>query len=268
MICLTADVHHMTMGGVDQKHLRGTEVDAALQYADIARSRGLRLTFFVTGACVAAETGKLRDLFQMDGVELGGHTYNAFKPKLVYALSHRLLSLANGPRMLQKYDIWKTITVFRETLGHRIESWRNHAYRQDRNTLDLLRAQGIRFLSDQVEPSARAPRHLDGLCHVPINVITDHNFVYHGDRQPGRFDESGLRASPFATPAMGIHQWSALVKDQVESVVETGGLATMLVHPSCMELADDFRSFRVLCDHLAQYQSRTISEVCDLACGV
>ena len=40
MICLTGDVHHMSLKTRDQAHLSGTEMEAALIYMKIARKYG------------------------------------------------------------------------------------------------------------------------------------------------------------------------------------------------------------------------------------
>ena len=87
MICLTGDIHHMSMKGIDHQFLKGTEVDAAKKYIQIASKYKIKLTLFITGKCVKEESEKIKALLSMGEIELGGHNYWAFTPSLPYKLS-------------------------------------------------------------------------------------------------------------------------------------------------------------------------------------
>lgn len=262
MICLTGDVHHMSMRGLDQFLLRGTEVDASFRYIDIASRFGINVTLFVTGRCVAEEHRRLAALAACGEIELGGHNYYAFKPLLPYRVSQLLLRRRNGPAFLQKREIDSTIKIFKEALSVDIVSWRNHGYRHDVNTRKLLFSSGIKYFSDIRSSTLLAPYWEGGLIQVPINVLPDHDQIYHGsfqDRSPAH--QVAVRSrSPFGRGRMEIADWLETIKQQIESIIAKGGLATLLVHPACMEISDNFKTFAELCGFLATFQTVTMCQ--------
>lgn len=262
MICLTGDVHHMSMQSFDQAFLPGTEVDAALKYAQIASQFKLKVTLFITGKCVEEEHAKLAILSRYKNVEFGGHNYNAFRPLLPYRLSHLILNRKNGPAFIQKRDIQKTSKIIKEKLGVKIDSWRDHAFRNDANTKKLLFSYGIKYFSDFRSPSTVLPFNDKSLCHFPINTLPDHDHIYHGsfqDRSPK--DRHRLKnRSPFGMGRMDIKDWLRVVKKQVDNISKQQGVATLLVHPGCMEIGDNFETFMALCSFLSGYESITMNE--------
>jgi len=255
MICLTGDVHDMSLKTKDQSYLSGTEVDSAHRYLQIAEEHNVNITLFITGRCVDEEPSKIREISRSDYTELGGHTYNCFRPAVLYKFSTKFLNLRNGPAFIQERDIRKTISIFETQLGHRPLSWRDHGYRHDRNTAGLLKKTGIRYFSDDVSPEHNTPYNLDNLCHVPINVLPDHDYVYHGSRMPGTFNENNLLSRPFRSKGMSIDEWLRVVMKQVKMITSSGGQATILAHPACMEISDNFRTFNQLCAFLSEYES-------------
>jgi hypothetical protein len=44
-------------------------------------------------------------------------------------------------------------------------------------------------------------------------------------------------------------------------VTAEGGVATVLAHPACMQLADGFEAFERLCEALSTYETLTIHDV-------
>jgi len=261
VICLTGDVHHMSMKGEDQPYLQRTEVDAAQKYIEIASNYRVKITLFITGKCVMEERQEVEKLLSNGNIELGGHTYRAFTPRLPYKLSYRLLNRKNGPWFLQSYEIRKTISIFKNFFNYDIVSWRDHAYRHDKNTPKLLKKAGIQYFSDIVSPKYMGPFQKGSLYYVPINVLPDHDYIYHGSRLPGTFDESCLLSSEFRTKAMSVDQWLVTVKVQVKKTINGSGLATILAHPSCMEICDNFRTFEKLCQFISQYKTVYMKEI-------
>jgi hypothetical protein len=266
MICLTGDVHHLSMKGADQPFLKLSEVDAAQQYIEIAEGYGIKTTLFLTGKSVFEERESVANLINRPGLEIGGHTYSAFRPKLFYKIYRRMFGLKNGPCFVQRHDIQKTVKIFLDCYDLQLKSWRNHAYRNDKNTYPLLLQNGIRFVSDLASPDIKRPFIKKKLIHVPINILPDHDFLYHGDRIPGSFDESLLLKTNFNMTAMTGEQWLRKVKEQVAYVTNLKGVATLLVHPACMEILDGFKIFKKLCEFLSDFQSVTMSETKDILC--
>ena len=261
MICLTGDIHHNALKTEDQKYLKGNEVEAALKAAKITQYYGLKYTLFCTGQCVVENSKLLKEITQMENIEIGGHNYYAFKYKLPFKIYKKLSGLSNGPYWFQKLEIKKTLDILNKISGENICSWRDHTYRHDRNTRNILRKFNIKYFSDILCGKFGQPRLNNGIIDVPINTIPDHDYVYHGPRSPGTFEEKVLLQSPFQTKALHKEEWLEKLQMQVATIESFGGIATILVHPACMEIVDDFKTFTLLCKYLSQYQNCTMSEI-------
>jgi len=256
-VCLTGDVHHMSLETRDQEYMDRTEVDAAIEYAEIAGKHGVPVTLFVTGKAAREEPERVRTLAAMDHVEIGGHNYWAFGTP-VHKLFRGLTGSWNGPRRFQDWEIDRTVRTFSD-LGVEIRSWRDHAYRHDSNTAGLLSQAGITHFSDVVEPDGSV-REDDGLTVVPINTPPDHEHIYHAFRTPEFVAESDFEG-PFGDESVGPTEWREWVLDTVESSPDRRGAATLLAHPACMRLADNFQTFERLCDNISPFETRRVSEV-------
>lgn len=249
-VCITGDVHHMSMATRDQEHLTGTEVEAAVEYAEIADEHDVPVTLFCTGKCVVEEPEGMRTLAEMDNVELGGHNYWAFTTPVHTAwralgkVSGGRIGSWNGPRPFQAYEIRKTTAVFAD-LGVDLRCWRDHAYRHDRHTRDLLSRYGITHFSDAVEPEGSVRRE-GSLTVVPINTPPDHEHVYHAFRTPGSAAVEDFEG-PFGTESRSPDGWAEWVLECVRTHRDGDTVSTVLAHPACMRLADGFEAFERLC---------------------
>jgi hypothetical protein len=261
MICLTGDVHHTAMDSVDLQYCGGTEIDAALKMAEIAASYNLKLTLFFTGLCAREAPESLQKIASMKYVEVGGHNYFAFRPKRLFFLSQKIFGLANGPYWFQFWEVKKTLKTLEAVCKFPIISWRNHGYRHDRNTRIILRENNVRYFSDTLSADFAQPVWNDGVIDVPINTLPDHDYVYHGQRQPGTFDESVLLETAFKTKAMNRNDWLERIKREVSYIENMGGIATILAHPACMEVFDNFTTFENLCSFLSQFQSCNVRDI-------
>jgi peptidoglycan/xylan/chitin deacetylase (PgdA/CDA1 family) len=245
---VTADVHHMSLKTKDQRLLRDetTEIDCLIRYLEILKRNKLKATIFATGKVVTEEAEKIIKLFDPRLVEIGGHTYSAFRPKIIYGLASRVLKLSNGPKFIQKWDIGLTARVIKQHLGIRIRSWRNHAYRHDRNTYGLLGKQGIEFVSDMIRTSEFSPiEYIDGIQSIAINTTPDHENLPH----------SG------ANPALSVTEWANRIMEEVPQNISYKRVAVILAHPTCMYVEDNFETFEKLCSFLNKYPSYFLSEV-------
>jgi len=257
-VCLTGDVHHMSLKTRDQMHMDRSELSVAVEYAEVAGSHDVPVTLFVTGRAVEEEPAAIDRLAAMDHVELGGHNYYAFDT-LVHTLSRGLLGSWNGPRRFQGWEITRTIDAFARR-GVDITSWRDHAYRHDDNTAALLSARGITHFSDAVGPDEQV-RQEAGLTVVPINTPPDHEHVYHAFRTPAFVAEADFEG-PFGTDSHDIDDWLEWVLDRVGTVVDAGDPATVLAHPACMDLADGLDAFEKLCADVSEnYEAQTVGEI-------
>jgi len=77
-VCLTGDVHHMSLETRDQEYMDRTEVEAAIEYAEVAAEYDVPVTLFVTGKAAEEEPERVKRLAVMENVEIGGHNYWAF----------------------------------------------------------------------------------------------------------------------------------------------------------------------------------------------
>jgi hypothetical protein len=243
--CLTGDVHHMSLETRDQEYMDRTELEAAIVYAEIAAEYDVSVTLFVTGKAAEEEPERVKRLAAMENVEIGGHNYWAFDT-LIHKGWRGLTGSWNGPRPFQRLEIRKTIETFAE-LGIEITSWRDHAYRHDRHTAELLSEAGITHFSDVVEPDGEV-REENGLTVVPINTPPDHEHIYHAFRTP-EFVEENEFEGPFGEESVEVGEWVEWV---LEVISAKQCASTVLAHPACMWLADELDRFDNLCKSISK----------------
>lgn len=262
MICLTGDVHHSSLNTADQSVCRGTEMNAAYDMAGIAAKHGIKLTLFFTGLCARESPRLLNEFSKMENIEIGGHNYYAFKFRKLFGIYGRLTGLKNGPAFYQALEVRRTIQALRTVGPAEVLSWRDHSYRHDRNTRKILARYGIRYLSDTLSGDGGQPKSNGGVIDVPINNIPDHDYVYHGKRQPGTFDETHLLRSVFRTGAMFKSEWLNRIKRESTEIDSNGGISVILAHPACMKIIDNFETYDNLCSFLSKFMTINVNEIC------
>jgi hypothetical protein len=245
----------------DQAYIDTTEVEAAIEYAEIAAEYDVPVTLFCTGKCVVEEPTRMARLAAMNNVELGGHNYWAFNTP-IHAGWRALEKVTGGrvgswmgPRQFQAYEIRKTIATFGE-LNIEVTAWRDHAYRHDQHTIELIAEAGITHFSDPVEPNGVVRKQSD-ITVVPINTPPDHEHIYHAFRTPGFVAEDGV-AGPFGSESRKPEEWVDWVLDHRSEHSHPSSVTTILAHPACMRIADGFDSLRTLLRTL----SRTERQEC------
>lgn len=252
-IVLTGDVHEKLRGAQDQRFTSRSEFGLAADYAPIAAQHGLKVTLFVTARAISTNTKLVNSLLETGNVEVGGHGWDALRPQWWHGGLNRLIGSPHGPAWLQRRMIRRTCTVIQNLTGQPVQSWRNHAYRHDPYTPRLLAAAGIKVWSDAVEPAMPGPaQHPDGVTVLPINTLPDHENLLHGTRTSG-----STNAHSSYTP----EKWCELVCSQVQTIVSRGGTATILAHPICMKICNDWETFDRLCQFLSGYTSLFAREV-------
>ncbi|MFB6202769.1 MAG: polysaccharide deacetylase family protein [Halorhabdus sp.] len=251
-VCITGDVHHMSMETRDQEYMDRTEVEAAIEYAEIAAEYDVPVTLFVTGKAAVEEPDRVRTLAAMDNVEIGGHNYWGFTTpvhkgwRALAKLTDGRIGSWNGPRSFQAYEIRKTIEAL-EAVGAEVASWRDHAYRHDEHTAELLAEHGITHFSDVVEPEGEV-RKQGALTVVPINTPPDHEHVYHAFRTP-EFVEENEFEGPFGNESYSVGEWVETVQQSLSHHQTSKMVTTVLAHPACMDLADSMEVFEKLCSY-------------------
>ncbi|MEX0830200.1 MAG: polysaccharide deacetylase family protein [Nitrospirales bacterium] len=255
MICLTGDVHQRSYRGTDTPFSPCTEVELANKYAKIAGRYGIRVTLFVTGKACLEEPKGVNAIAQMPHCEIGGHTFAAFRDPWS-RIYRKLLRTPWGNASHQIRDIAKTIESIQAVTGKRISVWRNHSYIQTVETPRLLASAGISWVTDDVNPMKRSWEPLFQDIHsLPINVQPDHEYLLHGKYQVGKAKPIKLIGR------VSIAEWIKQVKSEVQAIVDDRGIATMLVHPLCMEVADGMAGFEALCRFLQPFPNCWVSSV-------
>ena len=259
MICLTCDVHHSSLQTGNQKHCDISEIEVANIFSKMLEDRGIRSTFFISGRSFEEEWDSLSRLCQNPLMEIGGHTYNCFAPELWHRISKKAFGSYNGPGWYEKRDIQKTIDIIREKTGKTIRSWRNHMYMHGKNTDRILSECGIEICSDGVDNTNFRPRSTDsGILHLPINIIPDHEHLYHAERTPEyvawwvkRYKWSDC----FGSESYHVEDWARIVLDGLKKNEEAGRLSVVLVHPITLYLCDRFRAFEPILDFISQCET-------------
>lgn len=271
MICLTGDLHHASLGTGNQKACDITEIQVAQRYMQLLRDAGVKVTFFVTGRAVAEEERDLRVITDDPLVEVGGHGYTCFEPALAHRVWNKVTGSYNGPRWYQRWDTQRTIDIVRRRLGHRIRAWRNHMYMHGPHTDEVLHACGIDICSDGVDRFCRAPRrHRSGIASFPINIIPDHEHLYHAERTP-RAVERWIRRygfrDDFGARSYYIHEWTDLVLEQLQDNEQRGAISNMIIHPITMYLCDGFAGFERILAFIAGCESVHMSAAYEQLCA-
>jgi hypothetical protein len=248
MIVLTGDVHQW-IESADRTYTDATECRLALEYARIAAHHGLKVTLFFTGRAIIEDPASVKALLREESVEFAGHGWDSFRPEWRYRTVNKIFGSPHGSRAMQARMVRRTCATIERAAGPRVLSWRNHAYRFDRHTPRVLADAGVLVWSDDVDPEQIRPYRDGSVTVLPINTTPDHEHVYHGEQTVERVSAAGR--SDYDHP----HAWVERISQQVESIVQPGGVATILAHPMCMKVADDWRTFERLCERLSHYPS-------------
>ena len=255
MICLTGDVHHSSLQTADIPYCQGTEIDASLRMAKIAEKYSIPLTLFFTGKCSKESPKIMKQIASMQNIEIAGHNYYAFQPRCLFDGYQKFSGLKNGPYFFQWIEVGKTKKALSKACQVSITSWRDHGYRHDVNTRKILASHKINVISDILSKNGGQPKWIDGVLDVPINCLPDHDYVFHGSRQPNSIDNKKLLNTHFAVLPMTKEKWLHHIKNDIDTLITNNNIATLLTHPACMEIFDDFYTFKQLCQHIKKYHA-------------
>ena len=254
MVCVTGDVHQRSYRGTDTPYSPCSEVELAIKYAEIAARYGIRITLFLTGKACLEEPERVKQLANMSHCEIGGHTFAAFRDPWS-KIYKKILRTPWGREAHQRGDIEKTIETIQSVTGKRIAVWRNHSYICTADTPQLLESASIQWVSDEVNPTKFSWESISpALKSLPINVTPDHEHLLHGKYQHGKTKPSKLEGR------LSLTAWVEQVQEKVQIITEAQGIATILVHPLCMEIADGMKTFENLCKFLQPFQSCWVSQ--------
>lgn len=256
MICLTGDIHHSSLRTGNQQHCDIPETRVAARFLRMLEEAHVHSTFFVSGRTFIEDWADLRPICESEWVEIGGHTWNCFEPAWLHRISKKICGSYNGPAWMQSLDVQRTLEVARRTSGRTIQSWRNHMYMHGKGTEVALARHGIRFCSDSVRADALGPEwHSAGLFNFPINIIPDHEHLFHAERTPiwvKTWQQRYGFCDDFGPDSYYIDEWTDLVLEGLRRNEERGAISNLIIHPITMYLCDGFRNFRRILDFIAK----------------
>lgn len=230
-IIFTADIHNMTMKGGDQKLIKDdniTEVKLCYTFLEVMNKYGFKPILFFTGKSILEELDDIKYLMKNYNFYIGGHTYNAYKPKIIFRSFYRLFKTFYPLKFIQDLDIKITKKIFLNKLNVEIIYWRNHAYFHDKNTNDLLKNNGFELVSNIVDLQYYIPKKKNNLVLLPINTFPDHEYLDHSTDHSSNWT---------------LDHWYKANLIQINKILSKKGLATLLTHPLCIYLEDNFNSF-------------------------
>ncbi len=257
----------MSLKTGNQAHCDITETQVAQRYLKMLEEANVKVTFFITGKCFAEEWDEVKPLCDSPLVEVGGHGYTCFKPDWWHRAWNKINGSYNGPEWYQRRDARKTVDIIRRKTGKTIQTWRNHMYMHGPFTERVLHDCGIRVCSDGVQRESNRPvPHPSGILNFPLNVMPDHEHLYHAERTPEWVDWWVRRynwSDDYGPESYYIDEWTDRVLDELRQHEEAGIVSNMLIHPITLYLCDRFHSFERILEFLAAHETVHMSEVCE-----
>jgi hypothetical protein len=263
MIVLSADIHHSSLGTGNQAHSDRSEVQTALDFAQLLTEYGVKATYFISGKTFLEEGPALVPIVNNPLIEIGGHNWDCFEPQLWHRFWNKALGSYNGPAWYQKRDLQKTIAIIEAQTGRKITSWRNHMYKHGPFTEALLKAEGILICSDGVRKDSNGPElHPTGIYNFPLNIIPDHEHLYHAERTPEWVEQWVKRyhwSDDFGSESYAIEVWTDMVLEQLKANEARGVISNLILHPITMYLCDKYASAQRILAYIATRQQMTMS---------
>lgn len=255
----------MSLGTGNQKHSDQTEIRLAAEFLQMLQSRGIKVTFFISGRAFEEEWNDLEPICRSALVEVGGHNYDCFKPEWPHRIWKKVAGSYNGPLWYQMRDARRTLDIIEHRTGRRPECWRNHMYMHGPNTEVALHRCGLRICSDGVRKDSNGPvPHATGLLNFPINIIPDHEHLYHAERTP-EWVEWWLKRyrwkDDFGPESYTIEKWTEIVLRSLEDNERRGVLSNVIIHPITMYLCDKFRGVGRILDFISTTRTVHMGEV-------
>lgn len=264
MICLTGDIHHNSLQTGNQKACDIREIQVARLFLKLLEERNIAVTFFISGKSFEEEWEDLRPLVNHPLVSVQGHNWSCFTPTLFHRISKKIIGSYNGPAWYEARDVKKTANIIFEKTGKHITCWRNHMYMHGSNTNRVLSTAGIHHCSDEVKQFGVPYRDPFDLIHVPINVIPDHEHLYHAERTREWVEKWRKRynwSDDFGPESYTVDEWKQIVLSNLEANEKREILSTLIIHPITMYLCDQFESCKEILDFIAQRKTLHMDQI-------
>jgi len=265
MICLTGDLHHMSLKTGNQQHCEITEMQTGRFFLRFLEKYRVKMTLFITGKSFLDEYQHVEPIIFNKLIETGGHNYDAFEHELFHRVWNKLTHNYNGPSFYQKNDVLKTMDIIYKRSGKVINIWRNHMYMHGVNTEKILFEAGIKICSDGVSKNSHALQtHETGIYNLPINIIPDHEHLIHAERTPTWIKSWQKRynwSDDFGSQSYLINEWGDMVLKQLKRNEEKGLLSNLIIHPITMYLCDKFEKIDEILQFISTCENIHMSEL-------
>ena len=135
-------------------------------------------------------------------------------------------------------------------------------------TDSVLAECGIDVCSDGVNRHGHGPRPSDeGIWDFPLNVMPDHEHLFHAERTPEWVDWWVKRynwSDDYGPDSYYIEDWTERVIDELKQHEEQGVLSNMIIHPITLYLADKMKAFERVLDYISTCETVHMSEAVSL----
>lgn len=265
MICLTGDLHHMSLKTGNQKHSDISEMKTAIMFLNLLEKYNIKMTYFITGKSFVEEWEDVKQIVFNPLIEVGGHNYDAFENELLHRVWNKLTKNYNGPKWMQRNDTRKTMSIIKEKTKKDIKVWRNHMYMHGENTEEILFNEGIKICSDGVRKNSNKPAfHKSGIFNFPINIIPDHEHLIHAERTPiwiKKWQKRYNWSDDFGSESYYIDEWAEMVLEQLKKREKQGLVSNLIIHPITMYLCDEFVQAKRILEYISTCETVHMSEL-------
>ena len=133
------------------------------------------------------------------------------------------------------------------------------------HTESLLIRNGIPICCDGVRRTgALFERHPSGILNFPINIIPDHEHLYHAERTP-RWVEKWVNryrwSDDYGSSSYYFDEWFEILKREVIDRERIGRVSHLIIHPITLYLCDGYRALERVANFLADFESKQVSEL-------
>jgi hypothetical protein len=255
----------MSLKTGNQGHSVRSETSIALEFISMLNARSTKATCFITGKAFEEEWDTVKSICASPNIETGGHTYNCFMPELWHRGCNKILGSYNGPKWQQNWDIEKTKRIIKRKAGIDITSWRNHMYMHGPHTEELLLKNGINVCCDGVDRSSDDfKQHQSGLLNFPLNIIPDHEHLYHAERTE-KWVSTWIKrynwSDDYGSESYYFEDWFEIFKHEILKREEQGVISHLIIHPITIYLASYSNSLQRVADFLANFDSIFVNEL-------
>jgi hypothetical protein len=261
---ISADIHHQSLNTGNQQHSDLLELETAEIFCRLLDEVGLKYTLFFTGRCFIEHTALANNLSSKPNVCVGGHGWNGFQPEIFHRICNKLLGSFNGPKWYQHLDVSYTKKIIERHTGKPVKVWRNHMYMHGPYTESVLANNGITLCSDGVDSKSHKPvLHESGVMNYPLNIMPDHEHIYHAERTVEwvkRWQERYNWSDDFGCESYSIERWGEIVKSQINQAIQDDRDINMLIHPITMYLSDNFAVFKDILNEFIGVESAWLED--------